>query len=64
MAAIRRNEIPSRYRKAKSNGSITSAQKTIEAKFGLPRGSVKLIYPNGRKARTNSTVGLLRARWQ
>ena len=58
-----RRDKPSRYRKAKSNSSIATVQRTLEAKFGLPEGSVKLVYPSGRKARTDSSVGALRTHW-
>ena len=55
---------PTRYRVAKKDASIESIQTTLEKKFGLPAGSIKLIYPSGRKARSDSTVGALRAHWE
>lgn len=64
MVSKKRQEKPTRYRRAKANSSIFSAQKTIEAMFGLPRGSIKLVYPSGRRARTDSTVGVLRDHWE
>ena len=54
---------PIRYKKAKSDALVPSIQATIEKKFGLPAGSVKLVYPSGRKARSDSTVGAVRAHW-
>lgn len=53
-----------RYRKAKVNGSIGSLQKTIEKQFGLPSGSIKIVYPSGRKARIDADVGALREHWE
>lgn len=64
MVNKRRQDRPSRYRRAKSNSSIFSAQKTIEAMLGLPKGSIKLVYPSGRRARIDSTVGILRDHWE
>lgn len=45
------------------DSSIEAAQKTIEEKLALPKGSVKLVYPSGRKARADSTVGALVKNW-
>jgi hypothetical protein len=53
-----------RFRKAKSDGSIATLQRTLERQFGLPSGSVKLVYPSGRKARTDADVGALRQHWR
>jgi len=58
-----RKDKATRYRKAKSDSSVATMQRTIETKFGLPTGCVKLVYPNGRKVRRDSTVGKLRASW-
>jgi len=63
MASRKRREKPIRYRRLKFNASIASAQETLEQKLGLPRGSVKLVYPSGRKARRDSTVRNLYERW-
>jgi hypothetical protein len=43
--------------------TIGAAEKKIEAQFALPKGSVRLIYRTGRKARSDSTVGLLVKHW-
>lgn len=53
----KRRDKPSRYRKARDDATIGSITKNAEKLFGLPKGSVKLVYPSGRKARTDSTVG-------
>lgn len=59
-----RNQNPTRYRKARNDASISSIQKTMEKKFGLPEGSVKLVNPNGRKIRSDATVGTLVSNWE
>jgi len=63
MSNRKRNDHPSRFRKAREDCSIGAVQRTLEKKFGLPPGSVKLVYPNGRKARSDSTVGILKENW-
>jgi len=55
---------PIRFRKARSDASVSSIVQTIEKKLGLPSGSVKLVYPSGRKARIDATVGSLLAHWE
>ena len=59
----RRRSKATRYRKAKADSSIATLQRTLERKFGLPKGCVKLVYPSGRKARTDADVGALRKHW-
>lgn len=54
---------PIRYKALRVDARIEAAAKTIEDKFKLPRGSVKLVYPSGRKARSDSTIGALLNRW-
>jgi hypothetical protein len=58
------NRKPIRYTRLHDDGSIKSALRTIERKFGLPEGSVRLVYPSGRRARWDSTVGRLKQRWE
>jgi hypothetical protein len=55
---------PIRYIRLHDDGSIRSAVRTLERKFGLPNGSVRLVYPSGRRARWDSTVGNLKRRWE
>jgi hypothetical protein len=54
---------PIRYTRLHDDGSIENAQRTIEKKLKLPAGSVRLIYPSGRRVRSDSTVGALKKRW-
>jgi hypothetical protein len=42
---------PIRYTRFHDDGSIRTAVRTLERKFGLPDGSVRLVYPSGRRAR-------------
>jgi hypothetical protein len=58
--ATTRKATPIRHRKAKADGSVGTLQKTLEKSFGLPSGSVKIVYPSGRKARVDADVGALR----
>ena len=62
MATRRRKAI--RYTRLHDDGSLATAQSTIEKKLKLPRGSVRLVYPGGRRARSDSTVGALKRRWE
>lgn len=52
-----------RYTRLHDDGSLATAQRTIEKKLQLPKGSVRLVYPGGRRARSDSTVGALKRRW-
>jgi hypothetical protein len=54
-----------RVRSARSDALVVRMQATIEAAFGLPEGSVKLVGPKkGSKLDESSTVGDLRSLWQ
>jgi hypothetical protein len=61
---VKRTATPIRQRKAKADGSIGTLQKTIEKNYGLPAGSIKVVYPSGRKARSDADVGALRDHWK
>nr|WP_280177504.1 ankyrin repeat domain-containing protein [Microvirga pakistanensis] len=58
-----RQEMPTRYRKARADATLGGLQATVETTFGLPSGSVRLINPDGRKLRSDATVGTLRKAW-
>jgi hypothetical protein len=45
------------------DSTIRSAEKEIEKVFGLPDGSMKLVNPDGRKARSDKRVGALLKDW-
>lgn len=53
-----------RHRIARSDSSIPALLKTIESTFNLPVGSVMLVYPSGRRAGGNATVGSFRRNWE
>jgi hypothetical protein len=64
MVKKKRPKKPIRYTRLHDDGSIATAVRTIESKLKLPEGSVRLIYPSGRAARSDSTVGALKRRWE
>lgn len=53
-----------RARKVRADASISAAEKWIAKMCGVPNGSVRLIYPSGRKARIDSDIQTLRDRWE
>ena len=53
-----------RFRVGRSDASIKKMTKSVETVFGLPEGSVKLIYPTGRRARADSTIGAFKRYWE
>jgi hypothetical protein len=42
---------------------VGNAERVIEHVFGLPRGSVRLVNPDRRKARSDKLVGALLRDW-
>jgi len=63
MAAKKRSAKSKRSRAINGNSRIGKAIKTIEEVGDLPRGSVTLVLPGGRKARSDSRIRNLRASW-
>jgi hypothetical protein len=55
---------PIRFKILRTDCSIASAQATIENDLSRPSGSVRLLNPNGRKARSDGTVGSLIRSWE
>jgi hypothetical protein len=53
-----------RHRAARKDASIPALVQTIAAMLDLPEGSVQLVYPSGRRAGANASVGSLRRNWQ
>jgi hypothetical protein len=45
------------------DSSVGSAEREIERVFGLPEGSVRLVNPDLRKARSDKLVGALLKDW-
>jgi len=61
---IKRINTPKRFRRARGNASIKAMQAKIEEMMGFPADSVRFVYPNGRKARSDATVAALRRHWE
>ena len=58
------NERPARRKiSLRSDSSVGSAEREIERVFGLPKGSVRLVNPDKRKARSDKLVGALLSDW-
>jgi len=59
-----RKEFPARRKFAlRRDASVGTGQRNIERAFVLPRGSVHLVLPNGRRARADKTIDALLADW-
>ena len=51
-------------RKPNSNWRLGRAAKWFAKRLGLPRRAVVFRLPNGRRARTDKTLGALRGDWK
>lgn len=49
---------------SRDDSSVDTLVGHIEKTYRLPKGSVKVINPNGRKARRDKTVASLREDWR
>ena len=54
---------PKRYRVARRDARVGTITSRIEKDYGLPEGSVRLILPNGRKARVDGRIASLLRNW-
>ncbi len=52
------------FEAANSNASVKTILSKIESVFGLPRGSVCLLDPNGKSAPAGSKIRSLREKWK
>lgn len=59
-----RTELPARFRAARSDASVGTIARRIEAVFGLPEGSVALRGPDRKVLRSDATIRTLRRRWE
>jgi ribosomal protein L23 len=59
-----RDQIPKRFKVARSDASIKSIQRKIEKIFGLPGGSVKLVKRSGKKADDGAKIKDFRDGWK
>ncbi len=48
----------------RSDASVEAGEKTIERVFGLPKGSVRLVLPGGRDARSDKKIRALLRDWE
>jgi hypothetical protein len=53
-----------RHRKARKDVAIPALIKTIEKTYKLPAGSIRVVYPSGRRAGANATAGSVRSKWE
>jgi hypothetical protein len=53
-----------RHRVARKDVAIPALIKTIESTYQLPTGSVRIVYPTGRKAGANAKAGSVRTKWK
>jgi hypothetical protein len=61
--SVRKKEKAKRYRLVKVTAKVSSVSRSIESDLGLPRGSVALILPSGRKKKGNTTIQSLLDSW-
>lgn len=47
----------------REDATVESGTQKIERVFNLPKGSVRLELPSGRRARSDKTIGKLKADW-
>ncbi len=52
-----------RMRAARTDSRIATLVREIGRRYKLPRGSVRLCRPNGRRMRSDATVSALLAIW-
>lgn len=62
--STKRKERATRFRQIRSDATVQSAQNWIESELGMPAGSVRILTPTGRKARSDGSIGRLRDRWK
>lgn len=47
----------------RSDATVRAGERSIEEVYGLPRGSVQLVLPSGKVARSDKRIGRLLADW-
>ena len=59
-----KHERPARRKiSLRRDASVGNAEREIERVFGMPKGSVRLVNPDHRKARSDKLVGALLDDW-
>jgi hypothetical protein len=61
--AKRLTETARRYRSARVDGKVGSLEARIARDYGLPRGSVMIVGPDGKDKRSDAKVQSLLAEW-
>lgn len=52
-----------RKRAARHSAKLSTIERKIREVFNLPEGAVRLVRPDGRKMRGNTTIRTLRKAW-
>jgi hypothetical protein len=63
MAKKVKSRTPARWNAIRRDSSVETAEWTIAEKLKLPKGSVRLVNPSGRKARKDKSVERLLEDW-
>jgi len=58
-----KQQIAVRFRAARVDATIASITRRIERDYQLPKGSVRLVLPSGRKAHVDGKIENLLNRW-
>lgn len=58
-----RGETPRRFRSARIDARVKSILDDIEATYGLPNGSVRLVHKNGAAVRKDSSIKSFLDKW-
>jgi len=53
-----------RHRRARKDAKLSSIVGSIAQTFDLPRQSIKLVLPSGRKARSTAGIASFRKAWR
>jgi len=59
----KRELVPVRFKGARVDASVESISRRIERDYKLPSGSVALLRPSGRRARSDCSIGTLLRQW-
>ena len=61
--AVKKTFPASRKFVLRKDATVRAGEKTIERVFGLPKGSVQLVLPGGKVARSDKNIGPLLRDW-
>jgi hypothetical protein len=60
---VTKEESARRTRSIRSDSFVRSAEREIERVFGLPAGSVRLVNPDGKDARSDKSMAAFLSDW-